>query len=440
MRQESVYGQVAFSACLTGLLALVLLPSFTAPIALVGLALTLTFTGFACDCVATAKDKDVAPKGLLFVWLIAAALLLSLATQTHNWQGVERVTIWVACCCGCITVKNRARGCSRQRQLIQSILLLFVTLALRALAERFYLYSMLRELAGGMGFEAPDAEYAGFFGSARARATFGQANGFAGFLLLLLPLIIAMSSVTLRSKKSWFFVVLSVLCLWASGSKGGTLVYIFIAGVCLLRWSGNLIVKRLARVLLAIAVVGLSACLLSLIDGALPSSLEGLFETFRLRQGYWITALSMIGSEGAIGVGAGLFGESFYLFTDTNTSFSRFAHNGYLGIAAEFGLIGILLVGILVWAWWKSKPVPTEPEPEPEPEPELDGIKRIPIEFIGAFLISAPSFSLNLLAEGGWWTACFTMLPIVLGLHHFIGRDVVTKTVARVDRLKQAAW
>lgn len=434
MNRPSMYGPVAFSISLIGLLALVLLPSFTAPITLTGLALTLIFVGFACDATATLKDRDPAPASTMIAWLAFGAFTLSLLAREHTLHGVQRLVVWMACICGCTTLRNRVRGARQRQVLLQCVLLLFVALAFRALAERFYLYSTLREMAQGLGFQATSQEAAGFFASSRAKVTFGQANGFAGFVLLLLPIILILATNRKTQKISWLFLALNVLCLWASGSKGGTLVFVAILGICLCFWFEDPRLRLGGKILIGIAGIGAVICILSLFDGLLPARLDALFETFQLRHGYWSTALNMFSSKAVLGVGAGLFGESFYLHASSATSFSRYAHNGYLGIAAEFGAIGIAMVSLLLWKWSRLPSVTHHAEKEENTAP------RFPFEFAIAFLVAAPTYSLNLLAQGGWWTSLLTLLPLTLLLDKFFVRRLVAEGLGNHHHLRRVAF
>lgn len=180
--------------------------------------------------------------------------------------------------------------------------------------------------------------------SGRVFSTFVLPSSFAGYLLLTAPLTL-------------FFIKIShgkigkVLCFFCFFIQASAFVLTFSLGALLsliisfIIISFILITKKKV-VMLAVIV------LLFLILGSIFVSYRGIdpFHPFTgqnpltLRSGNWKTALLMFRDHPFFGVGNGSFGIAFSQYREVWMNESNYAHNSYLQIMAENGLISIPLL------------------------------------------------------------------------------------------------
>ena len=199
-------------------------------------------------------------------------------------------------------------------------------------------------------------------GWTRAYATFGQPNPFAGYLELTVPLLVAAGAGSLVSRKigRGFGGPLALACGgaavlgsaalvltqsrsgWLGGLVGIGAVVLVLGG---LRWA----VPALAMVVIVALIVTPVGDRLATgaWDGwrTLRSEEHSAGRTFATeeRLAHWRAALRMARAQPLLGVGAGNFSARFREFT----SGERFrvsrghAHNAYLQVAAQTGLLGL---------------------------------------------------------------------------------------------------
>ena len=182
------------------------------------------------------------------------------------------------------------------------------------------------------------------------------------------------------------FSILSVWALWLSFSRGGMLA-LFVAsavGFALL-WVGEGRVPAFVRrrlfpataFILILIVLGVVLGAPPMEDAAfaqtpegqapgkliLPGGVEGIdytmadflrTATFQLRWSYWTVGLHMYRDHFWTGVGLGNFGQAYPVYQIPGAGDVQEAHNGYLQLFCETGLVGGLLF-IAFWlyfVWW----------------------------------------------------------------------------------------
>ncbi len=418
---------------LVGLLTLVLLPSFTAPPAFTTLALVFTFLGFVCDCLLGFKARgSTSAPGLLF-WGPLFILCYSLFANPATWVGVERSVVWMACFCGATSLANqiKKRGTAEVAIVLRSLGGVLVVLTVRGLAERLYLFDALRSEALARGFTPPEGELGGFFTSNRARATFGQANGFAGFLLLLLPLCLSLAKHNRGRFKRWLPLFLLIGGFWACGSKGGGLVALVVTGLFLVRQDPRPSPRFLGPAILGIALVGVVLCVSVLMDASsfLPDGLDQKFATLRLRRAYWSMATGLIEAGGWDGIGVGLWGE--YISPTSPGDYSRFAHNGYIDLVVELGWGAILLGVMVAKSWFRPRPAALKVDlPQHSPtNAVLPGLFALSIACLGS--------SLGLSTTSNWVTSFLTMGSLLLLADFFFMRPLIDRAMKQVGFLEE---
>lgn len=141
----------------------------------------------------------------------------------------------------------------------------------------------------------------------------------------------------------------------ATGSVAGIIALTVALGLlglsAVTRWAGFAVVGGLIAVSLTVGVTTAVA---------LGSDLGGLGHRADTRGELWAAAADFVSEEPLRGIGHGQFAEQNPVSADADL---RWAHHGYLQVAAEQGLVGLFLVTALagwVWAtlWTASAPRP----------------------------------------------------------------------------------
>jgi O-antigen ligase len=230
-----------------------------------------------------------------------------------------------------------------------------------------YIYPTLQEIH-------PD--YLKKMQSERIFSTLFYPNSLAGVILLLLPPLLAY----IASLEEWFTAGARLLlgcllgaatlaCLYWSGSKGGWLIMLGLAALCLLRSSHSDAVLKLAGSRLKPLLVFCSgktfkytAITLFLIAG-----LVGFFWKYAdffqrgatsvsARFDYWSAALQTAKAQPFFGTGPGTFSIAYQKVKRPESEPARLAHNDYLQQASDSGVPGCLLyaafvASALVWTY-----------------------------------------------------------------------------------------
>ena len=188
---------------------------------------------------------------------------------------------------------------------------------------------------------------------ARATATLADPNHFAASLVLVAPLLLALG----LSRHEWWTSVPAVaaalglaVALLATLSRGGWLG--LLAGGLLLA----LLLPRGRWPMLALAaslmILLLAAGLLAPVSGRLAPHATGPLEMLASRWRVWTAAIVMAIQHPAVGVGLGNF-QTFYPMYSTRPLQAQHAHNLFLNVAAERGVLGLLTLGIVLISLFK---------------------------------------------------------------------------------------
>ncbi len=155
----------------------------------------------------------------------------------------------------------------------------------------------------------------------------GNANVLASILLLHLPFGARIEDK--RTRGAWF--VLGAVAMLATRSRGGLLGLAMALGVL---WG---IDKRL--------IVGASAA-------ALPALIMWKRTSAIIRLRYWEAALQAFLSSPWFGIGPA---NCYQWITLRVGEVCPHAHNIFLTIAAEMGIVGLIVFGLLLWQIWKHR-------------------------------------------------------------------------------------
>ncbi len=427
MTPEALYGRLAHGSALFGLSALVLLPMHSASPALVGIPIFFVFLALAADAARALRTGDIAAGQSLFLWGTLLFVAGTLLTRPASYQGVQMAMIWLTVIAATLVLKRPCPARSpHQEKVLRAVFALLFLVCLRGLAERLYLFDVLRDAAAARGLTPRGLDIQGFLQSNRARATFGQANGLAGFLLLFLPLSLFCLH---TSRRAMLLLALLVATLIATSSRGGALVALMTAGFLLRRYGRSFAgwQRPLGTVMLGTGLGGALVCGAVIAGFHLPvDSLDHAFDTLRLRGHYWMTALKMM-SESPWGVGMGLFGEHYLLAAAEGAPFSRFAHNGFLHLLAECGLWAVAFFG-LGWALlrrWKASLPGTDDTPPCG--------RSLPVEVLPALALGATTTGLDVVPEAPWIVTMSLLGAAAWAFDRLVGQPCARSLAARKE-------
>lgn len=171
----------------------------------------------------------------------------------------------------------------------------------------------------------------------RASGHFNNPNILAAYLILLIP--IATASIKRLGSSKWTagaIVLASVVALALTFSRG--------AIISLLTAIGVVLVRKNRRFIFAVPLLALTILVNPFASGRLGSTLERLTA--------WSTAFNLIAKKPFLGVGLG----NFRRFAQSEAPVSLWhAHNLFLNVAAEVGLVAVLaLLAIIIIAIWSA--------------------------------------------------------------------------------------
>lgn len=200
-------------------------------------------------------------------------------------------------------------------------------------AVRRYVYSQ-------PGWEQFPPEYLKRIASNRIFATLVSPNAVAGVILLLMPpLAWALWIGTARWQRTIRMVLLgflsyaAVACFYWTGSKGGWLIALAVAGAALLQMGFSRRIKWiLVSSVLALGLIGFAVKFAPYFRRGAPSA-GARFE-------YWKGAWKTFLAHPVVGTGPGTFGVPFAQIKPPEAEMTRLVHNDYLEQASDSGALG----------------------------------------------------------------------------------------------------
>ena len=336
-------------AALTGLLYAVSIPAGFGATSKALLSAELTVLGSLLVLLGALRRGAGIAWGSL-AWLGLAGLLLLRFTGFVTFESEARTTLLAV---SFVAGATLGRNAPTRRLLLANFLTMAIVLALFGIAQSLYLQDSARasaRLAAPGLFEA--ADFAAFASSNRARSVFGQANGFAGFLLLVLPF--AASAAIPRGPvvgRALVFAVVLVGAFVVAGSIGAAIALLgVVAAGCAFEARRSALARTAAWCFGGLFVAGV-AMVTALIAGWRPGQVAGVDpRSFLHRLDYWSQALALWRTAPVFGVGLGNYPD-FVEPGAAGRESSLYAHQGYLAMLAEGGIVGLaLLLGCLALA------------------------------------------------------------------------------------------
>jgi len=312
---------------------------------------------------ATMSRFDIAaPRWLTILPLVWFAWQLAAATQTVD-AGLTRATLLhfaADICCFYLGLF----ALSRVQPLIcfwLPLLAGFAWVLWRGFGQHFGGLESTRQMI----YQQPDwpqysPDYIKRIASDRIFSTLVYPNALAGAILLLLPILMAVTwRLTERLRNVSRGVLVGLLgymglaCLYWSGSKSGWLIALVLGLICLLHCP----LDRKIR--------------LAIVTAALLFGLAGFFIKFTpyFRHGatsvtarfdYWRAAWQITCAHPVLGTGPGTFSVPYRKLKAPASEMTRLVHNNYLEQASDSGLIGFLsflalITGLLTFLYRKCR-------------------------------------------------------------------------------------
>ena len=218
-------------------------------------------------------------------------------------------------------------------------------------------------------------------GEPMATGTFVNRNHFAGMLELALPFALVYPFSVLRPEEDglrhrseraiplrrslaaaagWGVAAILLAGLMLSLSRAGFLIGLFAVGQAVLihltlTWAPARSGRRLAAALAAVALVLLAVIFLP--SDELLGRFTDLAATEQVsadtRARFWSETLDLAGDYLVLGCGFGAYGTAFQAYREAAPNYQvSFAHNDYLQLLAELGLVGALLVLVPILLIW----------------------------------------------------------------------------------------
>lgn len=172
---------------------------------------------------------------------------------------------------------------------------------------------------------------------------FANPNIFAGFLILIIPVIFKDwgKQGGHFSRIRYFIGAIFLIALFLTGSLGG--FFSLVLAYLIFYWSKF---NQKARISLLL-IIGLALIWVIWTKFQEPGVYNRLI--------WWQGALRMIGEHPWFGVGLGGFGRLYLKYKIAGLN-STYAHNFYLQLAGEIGIIGLLIFLWLIYRFWRFSP------------------------------------------------------------------------------------
>ena len=327
------------------------------------------------------------PVGRVLAPLLMMLFLLGLsaAVMGSGWSGIYRLVGWVLALVGLMTMVAVVRRGTPAWWLLGALVGSASLVGLRACSE--YLTNAL----GGVP-------------NWRVFATFFNPNLLAGYLVMTAPLTMGVLLMVGREweepRRRWLSALLTV-GLWLqlsalvlTASRLGMLSFVG-AGVVFLalafKWG---LVQR--DFLLRLGVVGALTALIMVFSAPTAQRLTPQAATQEVHSGAfrletWKGTTRMALANPLLGVGTGSFEWNYPRYA--SVGFTRSAHNTYLEIASESGVLALLMLLGMVGAWFTragQSEIPPQPAKTPVPAKDWRGVRvGILAGVVGALLHNA---------------------------------------------------
>jgi O-antigen ligase len=256
------------------------------------------------------------------------ALIISVAFSSDKVNSLEELSYYITglflfAIGGSLTYEEKIR-------LIQTIILASFVIGLLSIYQYFFGFQHILEYIHKQKLSDPFV--LDYIIRKRVFFPFVTPNTLAGYLIMIIPLLL------INKNRIWFIIPLS-FALLLTQSLGAFLSLFLVLGIYFYL-KNKLEMKGIFFLFGLLIIIGL--VFIARVSTQ-KQHLQPIFSTV-MRLSYWKDALRMIGARPLIGVGLGNF----------NLVQSRYAHNSYLQIWAEMGILGIASIIWLIIVVFKS--------------------------------------------------------------------------------------
>lgn len=203
----------------------------------------------------------------------------------------------------------------------------------------------------------------------RAHSVFVWPNTFAGYIILLWP-VVFMRFITVKGRPSYkkygtgLVLILSFAALMATYSRGGWLSFLVMIAILFLLLGIRFIAGNFKSVATVFVICGIIVLLfISLPGSGIADRLADIGEIQQSdsfgRLDIWRNSIKLIGENPILGTGYRTFHVVNTAWLPYNIRYD-FAHNDYLQITIELGLVGLVLLlwfilsyGISIWHFYR---------------------------------------------------------------------------------------
>lgn len=330
-------------------------PGLNTYYSLILITLSLAFLIFSCE-----RSFHKIPYNCpILLLLIASGISTYFSLNLHSTVGeLYRLTSYILILYLITQVTKK-----QARSIIVVVIAAGVLIALRGIYQWFFGLGLTMKYLEQLKWGLPSYQYAKrFILARRAFSTFLSPDMLAGYLIMVVPLAGGLFIDKLRGKRTTIFalITLSIIlaCLGLTKSLGGWLSMLGASMIffILLFKEGYIIdrkrVAKIAAIVLAAIVLVTFSIIITQRDRFIdPNDPEN---SITQRLYYWKSALSIIKEFPTTGTGWGNFSSVYTKYMPPAAAEVRNAHNSYLQIWAETGIIGLIATAWLIFIFFSE--------------------------------------------------------------------------------------
>lgn len=341
----------------------------------------------------------------LSVWLLllAVAIVVSTWYAPYRYAPLMTAFLWLSNIVAFVFVLNEARSPRARLLLLVAIAASALVVSLHGIHQVVVDFPELRirlendEVGTLREANVPKDmafDFTGRIKNNRVMGTFLSPNSFAGFLTLVWPACLGLFLDGLRERRRrrdvlltpqsapvgrqdtrvkfnvWRGVLLLpfLVSLYLTKSKGGWMGFL-LAMVVFGFWAFRDFIRRRLMHVISVVICLVIVLVLAQLSGLAPP-IRDYFGSFAVRYGYWHAGFSVIEERPLLGIGLSNFTDAYAAKKRAGDQEARHAHNDYVQMAAEIGLLGLLVYALFWVAFWlRVKRMETEPTLAPRAPP-----------------------------------------------------------------------
>jgi hypothetical protein len=368
---------------------------------------------------------------LIPVLVFMVATVFSMVQASYPFSAAQTAATWIVHLCVFFVVVHLSADKRRYRVILATVAATAIVVSALALYQYFYEFELMKEYYRENFYRIAVAEDMRQDMTVRvnmdeAMGTFIQSNIFAGYLVIVVPLLAFAAYGAFRRRRedaAYAAVmiaggVMALMALYLSGSKGGWAALLGGALLFALFYWLYTRPKEKARKARNNALFAVAALVVLVVAIMIAVGYDALPGSVRVRLGYWDAALRMVWHN-PLGVGIANFQENYTIHQQTWATEVRIAHNSYLTIWTELSVVGLVaLVTLLVLAgrrYLRAARAGNQCSSDEAPSAGNDRVFYIAMILAGAaaFVLVA---GLSTIATVAFFTAQFNMAAAAAGL------------------------